>query len=547
MNKNIVIDCENIQYILWFSKDLKLCCNKKIDGKFVLGLDNKDKEIISSVINSLCVSKENSYFIRSAFFNDISYNLYYDYKKFLYFTDCFDDNVNSYINMKYNNMPLVYSSFSNEKNNISKVFNRSIKNGMIKFNVGASLFLMAFNLGTNLYYDTSVGDFISKYISGYEDDISGEISFNELNISNSNVETMNGFNISDLEKIGNVSINMSEQQRNITFDEMKDILDKNPNVDNEFKKFFSKLNFAFEDDLKYFDSSILNKLETLKVEYDSVGGNTVNGRYYPFDNKIVYYNVNSFNEVDPNTALHELGHVFQSVNTSNICFELSNEVWTREVLRLMVDRGLISGDLFKKDERGNIIYVDGYTDKLFLYYYLLELMPTESIKKFQWMPDDSILVSSIADMSNLDEVNMIHEVLDLIDECRNESFLRLSDEKVIQIRSKLEYFYNKNKGISMQNDLDVFAYDYAGIRVISPDFNNFLVQNSSISSDFNNYNLNDVVYYSKSKSYFSDAYQTELYCGLLQDGFDKRNYFSINVDDNMKYEFVEFNQKSMNR
>ena len=142
---------------------------------------------------------------------------------------------------------------------------------------------------------------------------------------------------------------------------------------------------------------------------------------------------------------------------------------------------------------------------------------------------------------------MIHEVLDLIDECRNESFLRLSDEKVIQIRSKLEYFYNKNKGISMQNDLDVFAYDYAGIRVVSPDFNNFLVQNSSISSDFNNYNLNDVVYYSKSKSYFSDAYQTELYCGLLQDGFDKRNYFSINVDDNMKYEFVEFNQNSMNR
>ena len=31
MNKSIVINYKNIEYILWISKDLKFCCNKKVD------------------------------------------------------------------------------------------------------------------------------------------------------------------------------------------------------------------------------------------------------------------------------------------------------------------------------------------------------------------------------------------------------------------------------------------------------------------------------------------------------------------------------------
>ena len=189
MNKNIVISCGNVKYVLWFSNDLKLRCNKKINGKFVLGLDDKDKEIISSVVNSICVSKESSYFIRNGNYNGVSYNLYYDYNKSLYFTDSLDDDVNTYINMKFNNLPLVYSSLDERKKDLrTNVFNRSIKDGLIKFGVGASVCLLTFSLGTKLYYDTSVGEIISNYlISDYEDDISGEISFNELNINDSNV------------------------------------------------------------------------------------------------------------------------------------------------------------------------------------------------------------------------------------------------------------------------------------------------------------------------------------------------------------------------
>ena len=546
MNKNIVISCGNVKYVLWFSNDLKLRCNKKINGKFVLGLDDKDKEIISSVVNSICVSKESSYFIRNGNYNGVPYNLYYDYNKSLYFTDSLDDDVNTYINMKFNNLPLVYSSLDERKKDLrTNVFNRSIKDGLIKFGVGASVCLLTFSLGTKLYYDTSVGEIISNYlISDYEDNISGEISFNELNINDSNVQQFNTFNKSDLDKIDVLSNNVDK--KSLTFNEMKDVLDGNPNVDSEFKEFFSKLDFAFDDDLKYFNSSIMDKLGTLKVEYDS-NSSSANGRYYPFDNKIVYYKVNCFNEVDPNTALHELGHVFQSVNTSNICFELSNELWTREVLRSMVDRGLISSDLFDKDDRGNIVYVDGYRDKLFLYYYLLELMPIQSIKKFQWQPDDSILVSSIADMNNVDEINMIHEVLELIDECRNEGFLRLDDERVIQIRTKLDYFYNKNKGISIQNDLDVFAFDYAGIKVISSSLNDILVQDSSYSGNYESFNLDDVIYYGKNKSYFSNDYKTELYCGVCEGSSDKRSYFHIYVDDDLQNNFIECNQNGMKK
>ena len=78
MDKSIIINYKNIEYTIWFSNDLKLCCNKKIDGNFVMGLDNADKKIISGVFDSLCVSKLNSYFIRSGSVNGVSYNLFYD-------------------------------------------------------------------------------------------------------------------------------------------------------------------------------------------------------------------------------------------------------------------------------------------------------------------------------------------------------------------------------------------------------------------------------------------------------------------------------------
>lgn len=548
MDKSIIINYKNIEYTIWFSNDLKLCCNKKIDGNFVMGLDNADKKIISGVFDSLCVSKLNSYFIRSGSVNGVSYNLFYDYNKSLYFTDSFDEGVNSFINLKYNNMPLVYNS--NEKDNNSssldeiKRFSRQAFKGLVSFGVGLSIGLLPVRLVVKLYnYSDFCNKFSKYYVSKVPSDfgVSGELTFDELNVLN---------NIADINKFDNYNItdvvNNGIESSNITFDELIGALQNNSNVDDDFKEFFNKLDFAFEDNLKYIDSFVLDRIRTLKVEYvyDSSRGTYVNGEYYPVDNKIVYYNAKDFNEVDPNTALHELGHVFQSVSTNNLCFELSNEVWTRETLRIMVDRGLISSDLFDKDERGNIVYVDGYCRRLFLYYYLLELLPPESVKKFQWTPDDSIIVSSLADMNNEYEVNLAHEVLDLIAECKDDIYLENSDDRIAQIRDDLNYFYGKKYGIALQNDINLLASNDVGVLVTDSNLNKLLVQNSEISDS---YNLDDVVYYGNVRSYFSDTYATELFCGVRDGDSDNRKFYSFFVDDELKYEFSEYGSSGLKK
>ena len=535
MDKSIVVKNGNAEYILWVSKDLKLCCNKKVNGNFVMGLDSNDRMIISDVIDSLCVSLDSSYFVKSDSFNGISYNLFYDYNKFLYYTDSFDDGVNSFVNLKYNDIPLAYSS-NDDRNryNSSKRFVRRTIKCLVSFGVGVSIGFFAVKLVAKLYTDPELRKIISSYfISEVPADlgISGELSFNELNIQKSDY-----FN--SMKSIGFNSVNVENgvETHDITFSDISVVLNNNSNVDDDFKSFFNKLDFAFQDNMEYFDSSVLDKLGSLKVEYDfeSDIGNYVNGRYYPVDNRIVYYNARNFNEVDPNTALHELGHVFQSVYTSNICFELSNEVWTREVLRKMVDDGLISSDLFEKNARGNIVYEDGYTDKLFLYYYLMELMSKDSINKFQWRPNDFDLVSAIADMNDNYEVSLAHEILELVDECRSIGYLTPDNEKVVELREKLNYFYNKKYGFNLENDINVFAFDYVPTNVNDSEFNCLMITN------LGGYNLDNVDYYGLTRSYFTDDYRTKLYCGVLRDKLN-RDYYEVPIDDNLRSEFSIYN------
>lgn len=551
MNRSIVINYENIEYTIWFSNDLKLCCNKKIDGKFVLGLDDNDKKIIGDVIGSLCVSNENSYFIRNDSFNGVSYNLFYDYSKFLYFTDSLDDSVNSFVNLKYNNLSSVYTSkdsFYNQYIESHKLdaFNRRIKNGLIRFSVGASVSLLLMNYATKTGSGVLTYDMFSEDVKTYIQSsltidnsynmVSGEISFSELNINN--VSTVDNY---DLQSVTTSAQNVDS----ITFDDMRLALESNPNVDSDFKEFFNKLDFAFNDSMNYvnFDSSILEKLKTLKVEYnfDSPRAEIANGEYYTIQNKIVYYSVRNFSELNPNTALHELGHVFQSVNTDNLCFELSNEIWTVETIRAMVDRGLLSSDLFNKDARGNIIQVNGYTNRLFLYYYLMELLPVDAINKFQWSPDDFILVSSLADMNNEYEVNLVHEILDLINECEGDAYLQQSGERIVQIKQDLNYFYNKKLGFILEKDINLFAFDNVGVVVLDSDLNRLLTQNAELSDSFN---LDNVIYYGNAKSYFSNDYAAKLFCGVCVDDSDNRSFFPVVVDENLKYNFSEYRPNS---
>ncbi len=535
MDKSILINYKNIEYILWISKDLKFCCNKKVDGCFVAGLNDKDKKIISNVIGSLCVSKDNSYFVKSSVFNSVTYNLFYDYKKCLYFTDCFDDSVNSYVNLKFNNLPLVYNSSDRNDKEKAKMFARQICRGLINFGVGLSISLLAFKLLSSFFSNPNFRDRISKsFISEVSSfDVSGELTFNELIIDNSNLVDINKFDILiDTIKQGDYD--------RVTFVDIKNSLENNFKVDDQFKEFFNKLDFAFEDSLEYFDSSILDKIGTLSVEYvfDSPKGSYVNGQYYPGDNKIIYYNAHDFSEVDPNTALHELGHVFQSVNTNNLCFELSNEVWTREILRIMVDKGLISSDLFNKDSRGNIVYVDGYTDKLFLYYYLIELMPGDSIKSFQWEPSDYSIVSSLADMGNAYEVGLAHEILESINDCRKIAYLTPDNENIVELKEKLNYFYNKKYGFDLDQDINLFAFDYVPTNIVDNDFNKLMIQNSE-------YSLENVDYYGLIRSYFTDDYNTKLYFGI-NDGLNKK-YYEIPIDDDLIVNFSSYSKSGLEK
>lgn len=543
MDKSIVINFENIEYTIWFSENLRLLCNKKVGGVFVSGIDQNDKSIIREAINSLCVSKDNSYFIKSDSFNGVPYNLFYDYSKFLYFSDSLDDSVNSFINSKYNNMPLVYSSSSDENDKFRTVINitRQVGKCLVSFGIGLSVSFLVFSLATKLVSNPDLREKIIKCIVSEVPntlEVSGELTFNEVNFQNSNFIGNDNIDYSNVSYVNN-------DKCDVTFDQIKDALQKNPNVDDGFKDFFSKLDFALEDDLKYFDSSIVDKFGSLSVEYitGSPIGDYVNGQYYPGDNKIIYYDVNSFSEVDPNTALHELGHVFQSVKTNNICFELSNEVWTRETLKAMVDRGLMSSDLFSKDERGNIVYVDGYADKLFLYYYLMELMPTDSIKKFQWDSSDYNLISSFADMDNQYEVSLAHEILDLINDSRNVQFLRPDDKNVIKLKGKLDYFYNKKYGYDLDKDINLFAFDYISTNVSNYELNKLLINDSTL---LDSYDCEKVYYYGLAKSYFTDNYDTRIYYSLSSDGLN-RQFFEIPVDDNLRVEFSEYNQSSFEK
>ena len=94
-----------------------------------------------------------------------------------------------------------------------------------------------------LYNDPELRKILSNYfISEVPTDlgISGELSFNELNIQKSNLvdgKKIDGFNV--------VNIDNGGEPYNITFSDISVALSNNSNVDSDFKEFFNNIQYLF--------------------------------------------------------------------------------------------------------------------------------------------------------------------------------------------------------------------------------------------------------------------------------------------------------------
>ncbi len=106
-----------------------------------------------------------------------------------------------------------------------------------------------------------------------------------------------------------------------SLEKLTDALNQNPNLTDEEKAFIFEHFDILTENPDYVDMYLtMQKLSTLKIEYDS--SSTVLGVgacYYPYENKIVIYRVNSFDQLGlsgKSTLSHEIFHMLSNAYNS---------------------------------------------------------------------------------------------------------------------------------------------------------------------------------------------------------------------------------------
>lgn len=412
--------------ILINNKKVLFCCLENTNIR--IELTEEEKQLMNTVYQALRVDKKSSFYIGIENLDKKACKIFYDSKSKNYFweplnkNDEISEEEHSILNFKFNHMSSIiqnseeleeYAELPEKKESKKEKF----YNKILRIGRDFVIVLVASSIPLSVTY-------------GFEQVPSQIKEF-----------------VIDSFKIDNYD-----------FEDFRTAISENPNLTDSEKDFLYKFEIALNNDHEYMNLELIkSRLETVSFEYvkeECETNKDTAASYNQVLNKIIGYNTTSFEDFDKRDASHEVGHIFQEPFYSYLA-ELSNEAYSREIMRLMFHKGIMKeSETFKANNDTYTNFGTGYQQSIFLYYILASMLPQETLKKYQFSADPLVLISALSKIENISFKEAAETVFSFnnikkIDE-NGEAYL---DEKgYIDCYNKLNNCFKKAKGIEVEED-----------------------------------------------------------------------------------------------
>ncbi len=278
--------------------------------------------------------------------------------------------------------------------------------------------------------------------------------------------TATEFEMPETKSSGSIIFDANLKEQTYNYEEIENIINNNSSLTEDEKNFIKKLKFVFDDNNKYMDLDLIKeRLSSIKFEYigdydvDSIGG-----LYYSNNNTITIIDATNINDAPIDVVVHEFLHSLQERNSHDFTVELSNEFFSREIVRKLYEDGLID----ETEELKTNNFGDGYNDYMCLYNTLAELVDEETLRKYQFLCDKNTLIKGVSYTEN---GILPQERIEYFIELLNNSRVYNEEENIyvpfnnydlndvlIECFDSLDYYFVEKYGYNIKDNFKVSIY-----------------------------------------------------------------------------------------
>lgn len=544
----------NIGYFEFNNQKINI---KQTKSGFLFVKENKtdfsqeEKMLLKEIKNALTIKPSSSKFVKVIKLSKL-YNLYYDFSNKTYFwlseDNIYNEDDNRILNFNYNHQEeiLYNKDYPNLNDNTfyKKIINFANKT-IIVFLASSIALSMNFPI-KNIGQDSITQSYTYEETLVYETELPEETIVYETD--------------------ANVTEETIQEQKQITyiyeFKDVEDAIDKNPNLTEEEKNIMKSTKFIFDENHMYMDMGlVLMRLQTLKIEYDhdfddlyTQGSYNIGKNIIKLRNKTIKGSLQEF--------IHEYLHMLQK-SSNSVLMELSNQFFTNEVIMRLYEEKLLEDYYFydnmalKRINNGddytqyteyeklnllsrNIVFERGYMGYTGLYYVLVDMLPQEVLREYQFNPGDlAILVNALEKVEPNQNFLKAFDLVFQINELRaynedNQSWKYQKD--VTELYDLLNSFYKSVKGKSItENPEMLLSYmmdDTSMIDKEKPIEENYEILNEYIASIMPGHRVIRLP-----KTYLSNIRSNSV---LVLKNIEDDTLQYITIDENFKTEYLEF-------
>lgn len=443
--------------IIFFSNNQILYIIKQLKGKLGFFKLEKNKtidenltfqewDLINKVCQALEVNPKRSSYYGIETIEDRSYTIYYDKDTYNYFWTAEDGKTlksdDIYLNFKYNDDPIfVYNDKINQDSFIKNMYKKIV-------NINQKIIVVAIS-------STIV---LSNWFSNVKELVPSPSSFYDYSIVMEEVSPL------------------KYKEDSYDFLEIKNIIENNPKLSKEEKNLILKTRFVFDEYHLFMNMELVKaRLAKLSIKYHQQLKYGV-GAQYDFVTGAISLKEDTLDEANLSMFFHEFFHAFQ-VHSLLFTLELSNEFFTRECLIKMYQEQMIerkrfiskkvleevsSLDNLSEEEYLALViksngFGSGYNDFVGIYYVLAQIIPKETLLKYQFNPRRiNLLVDALVEIDSDMTPESKTRASDVIKSINDLRVIRQhvygQSEKILP---QLDYYYQKVKGISLYDDLSL--------------------------------------------------------------------------------------------
>lgn len=457
MNKIIArFAYQKTEYVIKFLKDKTIGFYKVTKNGLDEHLSIKEFQIVSKVFSTLQVHKEASFYEHKKL-GSRNYNVFYDKVSQNFFwislngDYSIEDNIK--LNFKYNH-------------DVGMLFNGSKRQIPFQDNSMYKKLVKIGNTLVSVFVSTAL---VLNLLSGCTVSTPEQLSEPEIAV----VETI------DIEEEKETTIQI------YNFDNLKANIDNNPNLSDEAKDLIKATQFVFDEYHEHMDIDLISsRLKTLEMKFQKNHKNKDVSSYYSQSENKITFGFDNLDETPLEEFYHEFFHVLQDGRVP-FTGELSNSFFTKNVILRLYLEGKLPKERFllhswAKDVEEKILVLNteqdwlymilagnsfeaGYGSYIGIFYILAEIMPKETLSKYQFNPSStetlkSALIAIDPDHTTaLDRANtLINSINDLreYDPSTNQ-YTYYTDG--VEIFATLDYYYELKTGRTISEDVEMMA------------------------------------------------------------------------------------------